>query len=117
MPGRKSNYNNSQTTRRVRLPNRNEDEMFAIVIEIYGGDRMLVKCEDGVTRIGIIRGKIRKRMWCRLGDIILVIPWEWETKVEGKKEKALIVWRYTRTQTTWLENRNYLNDELDINNI
>ncbi|MBD3353657.1 MAG: translation initiation factor 1A [Candidatus Lokiarchaeota archaeon] len=117
MPSRKSNKNSPHTTRRVRLPDRQDDEMFALVIEIYGGDRMLLKCEDGVTRIGIIRGKIRKRMWCRLGDIVLCIPWDWETKVKGKKEKALIVWRYTRTQVYWLENNGYLNEHLDLNNI
>lgn len=107
----------AQSTRRVRLPDKSQDEMFAMVVEIYGGDRMLLKCEDGVTRIGTIRGKIRKRMWCRLGDIVLIVPWDWETKVEGKYEKALIVWRYTRTQITWLENNHYLNENLDINNL
>jgi initiation factor 1A len=56
-------------------------------------------------------------MWCRLGDIVLIVPWDWETKVEGKYEKALIVWRYTRTQITWLENNHYLNENLDINNL
>jgi len=91
--------------------------MFGLVIEIYGGDRMLVKCEDGVTRIGVIRGKIRKRMWCRLGDLVAAIPWEFETKTEDKKEKCLITWRYTGTQVTWLQNHNFLNENLDINNV
>lgn len=78
---------------------------------------MLIKCADGETRIGTIRGKIRKRMWCRLGDIVICVPWDWETQVEGRHGKAYIVWRYTRNQVHWLENRNYLNDNLDINNI
>ena len=116
MPGRKSNKN-KYVTRKVRLPNRQDEEIFAIVIEIYGGDRMLIKCEDGVTRIGTIRGKIRKRMWTRLGDIVLCIPWSFETKVEGKREKAYIVWRYTQNQVNWLQNRGYLKDSLDIDNI
>lgn len=116
MPGRKSNHN-TQQSRKVRLPNREEGEIFAIVVEIYGGDRMLIKCEDGVARIGIIRGKIRKRMWCRLGDLILCIPWDFETKKEDKREKALIVWRYTGTQANWLQTRGFLNENLDINNI
>ena len=116
MPGRKSNQN-AYESRKIRLPDRADDEMFAIVIEIYGGDRMLIRCEDGVNRIGTIRGKIRKRMWCRLGDLVICIPWDWETKVEGKKQKALIVWRYTQTQVSWLRSRGHLNDELDINNI
>ncbi len=91
--------------------------MFALVIEIYGGDRMLIKCADGVSRIGVIRGKIRKRMWTRLGDLIICIPWDFETKKEGKKEKAYIIWRYTGTQVTWLKNKGYLNDQLDLDNI
>ena len=78
---------------------------------------MLIKCEDGVTRLGVIRGKIRKRMWCRLGDVVLCIPWDFETKKEGKREKAMIIWRYTGNQVNWLRTRNYLNDKLDLDNI
>jgi len=115
MPGKKSNSH--QGERRVRIPNRREGEVLALVIEIYGGDRMLLKCEDGVLRLGTIRGKIRKRMWCRLGDLVLCIPLDWETKKEGKREKAMIIWRYTRTQTNQLASRGYLNEHLDINNI
>ncbi|MHA1820998.1 MAG: translation initiation factor eIF-1A [Promethearchaeota archaeon] len=116
MAGKNRNHNET-LTRRVRLPNRRDGEMFAIVVEIYGGDRMLIKCEDGVLRLGIIRGKIRKRMWCRLGDLVLCIPWDFETKREGKREKAEIVWRYTGNQVNWLQNKGYLNENLDVNNI
>ncbi|MHA1342025.1 MAG: translation initiation factor eIF-1A [Promethearchaeota archaeon] len=116
-PGKKSNLEDNVATRRVRLPDKEAGEMFAIVIEIYGGDRMLIKCEDGKNRIGTIRGKIRKRMWCRIGDLILCVPYDWETKVEGRLEKALIVWRYTSAQVNWLRNKGYLNENLDINNI
>ena len=116
MPGKKSNKGSSDQ-RKIRFPDRRNDEIFAIVIENFGGDRMLVKCEDGVIRVGIIRGKIRKRMWVRLGDLILVTPWEFETKKKDKREKCMIIWRYTRTQANWLENRGKLNDNLDPDNV
>jgi len=116
MPGKKSNKTSSDQ-RKIRFPYRENGEIFAIVIENFGGDRMLVKCEDGVIRVGIIRGKIRKRMWVRLGDLIVVSPWEFETKKKDKREKCMIIWRYTRTQANWLSNRGKLNDNLDPDNV
>jgi translation initiation factor 1A len=116
MPGKKSNQASSDT-RKIRYANREDDEMYGIVIENFGGDRMMVKCEDGVIRVGIIRGKIRKRMWVRLGDLVLVTPWEFETKKDEKREKCMIIWRYTGTQANWLKTRGKLNDNLDPDNV
>ncbi|MHA1728393.1 MAG: translation initiation factor eIF-1A [Promethearchaeota archaeon] len=113
---KKGKYSPYQT-RRVRYPNKQDGEILAIVIEIFGGNRMLLKCEDGKTRIGTIRGKIRKRMWLRLGDFCLCIPLDWETVVEGKREKAYIVFRYTRTQASYLRTRGLINENLSINDL
>lgn len=48
-----------------------EDKIWiAIVIEILGGERMRVFCEDGKHRIGRIRGKIKKRIWVKIPKIL-----------------------------------------------
>ena len=49
-------------------------------------------------------GKMKKRIWIREGDVVLVKPWEFQSD-----ERADIVWRYTRTEANWLERRGYLN--------
>lgn len=106
-----------QPMRRVKLPNRNNGEMFARVVDIYGNERMQVFCEDGKHRIGRIRGKIKKRVWIRKGDLVIVNPWEWETVPKDQMGKAEITWRYYENEITWLERRNKIPEILDLNNI
>ena len=50
-----------------------EGEMYGQVIKLVGSDHLVVKCADGKTRLGRIRGKIRRRVWIRLGDIVLLV--------------------------------------------
>ncbi|MFW9823667.1 MAG: translation initiation factor eIF-1A [Candidatus Thorarchaeota archaeon] len=102
---------------RVKFPNKKMGEMFGVVVEILGGERMRVFCEDGKHRIGRIRGKIKKRVWIRRGDLCIVNPWEWETETQSKLGKCEITWRYTRAEISWLERNNKVPEILDINNI
>jgi translation initiation factor 1A len=102
---------------RVKFPSKRNGEMFAIVVEILGGERMRVFCEDGKHRVGRIRGKIKKRVWVRRGDLVVVNPWDWETETKDKLGKCEISWRYTRAEISWLERNNKIPDILDINNI
>ena len=102
---------------RVKFPNTRIGEMFARVVDIYGSERMQVFCQDGEHRIGRIRGKIKKRVWIRKGDLIVISPWDWETKVEGKLGKCEITWRYTNAEISWLDRNRRIPEILDINNI
>lgn len=102
---------------RVKFPSKRLGEMFARVVDVLGGERMRVFCEDGKHRIGRIRGKIKKRVWIRRGDLIIVNPWEWETEVKDKLGKCEISWRYTRAEISWLERNNRVPEILDLNNI
>ncbi|MFW9864774.1 MAG: translation initiation factor eIF-1A [Candidatus Thorarchaeota archaeon] len=102
---------------RVKYPSKKLGEIFAIVIDILGGDRMRVFCEDGQYRIGRIRGKIKKRVWIRRADLVIVNPWEWETQTKDGLGKCEITWRYTRAERSWLERNNKIPEILDINNI
>jgi translation initiation factor 1A len=59
---------------------------------MLGANRIVVQCVDGVTRMCRIPGKIKKRVWIREGDTVIVVPWEFQT------EKADVIWRYTGPQ-------------------
>ncbi|MFX1492746.1 MAG: translation initiation factor eIF-1A [Promethearchaeota archaeon] len=102
---------------RVKFPNKGLGEMFGRVVEIYGNDRMGVFCEDGKHRIGRIRGKIKKRVWIRRSDLVIVNPWDWETETSNEPGKCEITWRYTNAEIGWLERKNRIPEILDINNI
>ncbi|MHA1618883.1 MAG: translation initiation factor IF-1A [Promethearchaeota archaeon] len=101
--------NQSEVAKRPRIPNYRNDEILGVCTEILGGEHMIIIGEDNVAYLGLIRGKIKKRMWVRVGDVVLIMPWVGMSKPRpGKKPKAHIIWRYTRTQTVWLQNHRYL---------
>ena len=102
---------------RVKFPNKRNGEMFARVVDIYGNDRMQVFCQDGKHRVGRIRGKIKKRVWIRRGDLVIINPWAFETEVKDKLGKCEISWRYLRHEIAWLDRNNRIPEILDIDNI
>jgi translation initiation factor 1A len=67
------------------------------VEQMLGNDRLLLRFPDGKQMIGRIRGKMRKRVWIRQGDIVLVSPWDFEP------DKGDIFYRYTRDQVRELK--------------
>jgi len=87
--------------RRIKLPRGNQT--FALITRMLGGSRMEAKCFDGKTRICRIPGRMKKKLWIRQGDIVIVEPWE----LSGE-EKGDIIFKYTPTQIGWLKNKGYL---------
>lgn len=77
-------------------------EFLGRALKLLGGDHVLVKCTDGETRICRIRGKMKRRMWIRENDVVLIAPWDFDNK------KADIVWRYINAHKDWLETNGYL---------
>jgi len=80
-----------------------ENDVLCVVQKMLGYDRVLVKRQDGYTRICRIRGKMKRRTWTREGDIVLVSPWDFQTEDRGE-----IFWRYTRSQVEQLRNEDVL---------
>ena len=78
-------------------------DLLGTAVKLLGFDRILVKCQDGHERVCRIRGKLKRRVWIRLGDIVLVSPWDFQSDIRGD-----ICWRYKRNQTEWLRSKGYL---------
>ncbi len=68
-----------------------------------GGGRLMVQCKDGKERLCRIPGKIRRNIWVRDGDIVILVPWE-----IGGEKKADIVWRYNKMQAENLRRQGYI---------
>lgn len=79
------------------------NDVLGIAVKLLGFDRVLVKCQDGHERLCRIRGKMKRRVWIRLGDVVLVSPWDFQSDRRGD-----VIWRYKRSQTEWLRNKSYL---------
>ncbi|MDR2873165.1 MAG: translation initiation factor eIF-1A [Methanobrevibacter sp.] len=91
----------TQEFKRVRTPRKGE--IPGIVEQIMGHGKLKVRCADKKIRMGRIPGKMKKRIWIREGDIILVKPWPFQSD-----EKSDVIWRYTKTESNWLERKGYL---------
>ncbi|MGA9840232.1 MAG: translation initiation factor eIF-1A [Thermoplasmata archaeon] len=87
---------------RLPLPRRNRGEVFGIASQLLGAARIRVMCEDTVSRMGRITGKMKKKMWIREGDLLILRPWGFQ---EGKAD---ILFRYSRTQAQYLARKNIL---------
>ena len=98
--GRRKIYSEKELAPRV-LPK--TTDVFGIAEKLLGNERLMVKCQDGKTRLCRIRGKMKKRAWIRLGDVVLVSPWDFQFDTRGD-----IIWRYKRNQVEWLRTEGYL---------
>jgi len=105
---KKKAANEGEVTLRVSLPYKPKGEMFAVAETFQGGSRLQVICEDGIRRMGRIPGKLRRRMWVRENDLLIVVPWSFQDS------KADVKFRYTPTQTANLKRRGKIPEILDI---
>ena len=86
---------------RVRLP-RNK-EVLGILEQRLGGSRMRVRCLDGKTRICRVPGRLKKSLWVREGDVLLIEPWEF-----GGDEKGDVIYKYKHNQVDVLKKKGFL---------
>jgi len=82
----------------LRVPG--EGEVIGIVEKLLGHEKARVKCMDGFTRLCRIPGRMRKRVWIKEGDVVLIAIWDFQPERRGD-----IVYRYTRDEVRKLEER------------
>jgi translation initiation factor 1A len=85
----------------VVVPSAND--ILGVAIKLLGYDRILVKCQDGNERLCRIRGKMKRRVWIREGDVVLVSPWDFQSDKRGD-----LIWRYTKAQAETLRRKGYI---------
>jgi len=88
---------------RVRTPRQNE--VIGIVEQRVGANRMVIKCLDDKERNCRIPGSLRRRLWIRPGDIVIVKPWEFEGDKRGD-----ILFKYTPAAIEWLKRKGFLKE-------
>jgi len=92
---------NPEFNTRVKLPRGRE--VIGIITQRVGGIRMLVSCMDGKTRNCRVPGRLKRALWLREGDVVIVEPWEF-----GGDEKADILYKYSKTDIVKLKNQGFL---------
>ena len=88
-----------------RAPLPKGEEVIGVVEQRLGGNKMFVACLDGKTRNCRVPGRLKRKLWLRPGDVVIVEPWELD------KEKGDIILKYKPNQIEWLKKKGYLETE------
>jgi translation initiation factor 1A len=86
---------------RVRTPR--GKEVLGRVDQRVGANRMIIACFDGKVRNCRVPGRLKRDLWIRPGNIVLIEPWEFEGDKKGD-----ILFSYTPTHIQWLEKKGFL---------
>ena len=97
------------TTTNNKKTTENTGQEYAQVIKMLGNGRCECFCFDGVTRLGHIRGKMRKKVWITAGDIVLV------GKRDFQDEKVDIIHKYSADEARNLKQYGELPETARIN--
>ena len=88
---------------RVKLPR--GEEVLGIIEQRLGGNKMMVKCLDGKSRNCRVPGRLKRKLWLRPNDVVLIEPWELD------KNKGDVIFKYRDNQIEWLKKNGYLKIE------
>ncbi len=98
--GKGNTENKEEQKIRIKFPK--EGEVIGKVDQRVGGNRMIVKCTDGVTRNCRIPGRLRRYLWIRESDFIIVKPWEFDN------EKGDVLFKYNKNVIPKLKQKGFL---------
>ncbi|MBU0958922.1 MAG: translation initiation factor eIF-1A [Nanoarchaeota archaeon] len=88
---------------RVKLPR--GEEVLGTIEQRHGGNKMMVTCLDGKTRNCRVPGRLKRALWLRPGDVVIIQPWEFD------KDKGDVIFKYRTNQIEWLKKNGYLKTE------
>jgi len=97
---RENNQENREVFR-VRLPR--GKEVLGVLEQRLGANHMLVRCLDGKSRVCRVPGRLKRKLWLRENDIVLVEPWE----LNGDK-KGDVLLKYNNAEIDWLRRKGFL---------
>ena len=85
--GNSKNDDEGEQKIRVKFPYKGQ--VIGLIDQRVGASRMLVKCSDGKTRNCKVPGRLRRSLWIREGDFVIIQPWEFDN------EKGDILYKYS----------------------
>lgn len=92
-----------QKVTRVKLPR--GKEVLGIIEQRHGGNKMKVNCLDGKERNCRVPGRLKRKLWLRPDDVVIIEPWELDDT------KGDVLFKYRPNQVAWLRKNNYLKSE------
>jgi translation initiation factor 1A len=90
---------------KVRVPLPRGKQMIGIIEQRLGGNKMMVNCLDGKQRNCRVPGRLKRSLWLRPNDVVIIEPWELDA------DKADVLLKYKPNQVQWLKTKGYLDSE------
>jgi len=100
-------HNNQDEPKIKRAPLPKGKEVIGTLEERYGGNKMRISCLDGKDRNCRVPGRLKRRLWLRPGDIVIIEPWELDDA------RGDILLKYKPNQIAWLRREGYLETEVN----
>ena len=100
---KKNDDEEEQKVARAPLPRKTE--VIGIIEQRLGGNKMMVDCLDGKKRNCRVPGRLKRKLWLRPGDVVMIEPWELDF------DKGDVVFKYRPNQVEWLKQNGYLKTE------
>lgn len=94
---------NTEKKVRVRLPR--GKEVIGTIENRHGGNKMNVACLDGKERNCRVPGRLKRALWLRPNDVVIIEPWELDDT------KGDVLYKYRPNQISWLRKEGYLETE------
>ena len=105
--GKRLNNKKEETKRQLEF--KEDGQEYAIIEKALGNGRFHLQCMDGKQRLGILRGKMKKKVWVNVGDYVLVGLRDFED------DKCDIMAKYTADEARNLKAYGELPAEAKIN--
>lgn len=106
--GKTRQHNKTERSEKRELMLKEQGQEYAQVLRILGNSRVEVLCFDGKTRLAHIRGKMRKRVWIKQDDIVLI------TLRDFQDDKSDVVLKYTEEEARQLKSMGEIPDNTKI---
>ena len=88
-----------------RVPLPRGTQMIGIIEQRLGGNKMSVACVDGKIRNCRVPGRLKRALWLRPRDVVIIEPWE----LDNTKGDVLL--KYKPNQIDWLRRNKHLEKE------
>ncbi len=96
---------NSETQVVSRAPLPRAGEVLGVIEQRFGGNKMMVNCLDGKTRNCRVPGRLKRKLWLRPKDVVIIELWELD------KDKGDVILKYKPNQVEWLKRKGYLESD------
>lgn len=90
----------NQPSSKVRMPK--GEQFIGLVEKRLGGSRMNIRSVDGKDILARVPGRMKKFLWIREGDIVLLEPWEFD------KSKADLIYKFKPNEVSQLQKKGIL---------